>query len=311
MISIFRPPFPGELLWGAVARTCARFPAIGQSAITKLLFNTRIAVIHKLLPHGLSWFANNALPEGSSTEKVVQENTMFPFLEPFLEQADSAEIYAHMLSSTSSSTITNRSRLAAGYFDLRHYLRYCPKCVQQDREQQGVSFWRAMHQYQLLKLCLTRHHCDLIGSPVRLSEFMNRYITLDSVADSSTTSDSHSSALQCTLGNLLVAIGEHRVGPVGQANIVAACRLALEEKGFPAQGIHAANVFRAALKERHGERVICDLKACDEQIDASWDSIFIQKQRPVSAIHCGIICEISDWSPNRLLAVAKSLDADN
>lgn len=45
------------------------------------------------------------------------------------------------------------------------YLKYCPVCASEDREQHGEAYWHRKHQIRNMDLC-TKHRCKLINSKI-------------------------------------------------------------------------------------------------------------------------------------------------
>jgi hypothetical protein len=45
------------------------------------------------------------------------------------------------------------------------YLKYCPLCVNEDRENYGEAYWHRTHQIRNMKVC-PKHNCNLINSTV-------------------------------------------------------------------------------------------------------------------------------------------------
>lgn len=95
-------------------------------------------------------------------EAFVTEHTMFPQYARFipLEQRKTA-LY----------------RICHDFCDVHHlfavlprsnddlYLKYCPLCVKEDREQYGETYWHRVHQIRNMRLC-AKHNCRLIQSSV-------------------------------------------------------------------------------------------------------------------------------------------------
>ena len=130
MSSLFRLPHNGELLWSAVSRLHGRLTSISARTVTEMLFRIPADHIGKLLPYGLKSFTEICDHPELSVESVVSQNTIFPFIAPFLHPNDTTKIFHSLLSDVPPSRGWSAKGMKRSGFGERGRmaLRYCPEC---------------------------------------------------------------------------------------------------------------------------------------------------------------------------------------
>lgn len=108
----------------------------------------------------------NMITSNTTIEEIVENHTMFPYYGRFLNQdrrerafnslVSMGGNYRYLLAIPKSKDGTGR------------YLRYCPLCVIDDREQYGETYWHRHHQITGVNIC-PKHKCYLISSDVIIS----------------------------------------------------------------------------------------------------------------------------------------------
>lgn len=95
-------------------------------------------------------------------EKLIIHHTMFPQYARFIPlQAKQKAI--HHFADDYCDAHHLFSILPRNNNDL--YLKYCPRCVVEDRRQCGEAYWHRIHQIRNMQVC-TKHNCRLVNSSV-------------------------------------------------------------------------------------------------------------------------------------------------
>ncbi len=166
MIGYFPNPYPDELFYSLCARYSERMQYPGKTAVNQELFGRFMSSTIVDLPGHLDFFAA-ALPPGHNcgdVNRVIQRHTLWPFYRPFL-------------SIERQQAVLSAMRGVAGYRPDLHagtagtavprpeWLRFCPKCVAENRVQFGECYWHRTHQVPGVHLCPT-HEVLLENSSV-------------------------------------------------------------------------------------------------------------------------------------------------
>lgn len=95
-------------------------------------------------------------------DKLVLEHTMFPQYARFIKCTKKKDALYHLGNDFCDAhllfTILPRS-------EEDKYLKYCPVCASEDREQYGETYWHRKHQIRNMNVC-TKHKCRLVKSTV-------------------------------------------------------------------------------------------------------------------------------------------------
>lgn len=164
MIGHFPDPHPDELLYS----TCARFAdQVQYSSIPRVLkdlFGTPAfpGCIH--LPTHLDHLISILPPDHPySSDFFIDEHTLFPFYAPFLQPEDASKIREDMHLNHGRGIQTRIGRVA--YQQWPEQLRFCPRCVEEDRQHFGECYWHRVHQILGVEAC-PLHACYLLNSGI-------------------------------------------------------------------------------------------------------------------------------------------------
>lgn len=95
-------------------------------------------------------------------EEVILKHTMFPQYARFVPQEQKNKALYH---------------IGYDFCDAHHlfailprasgdqYLKFCPLCADEDRQQHGEAYWHRVHQIRNMQIC-TKHNCRLVNSSV-------------------------------------------------------------------------------------------------------------------------------------------------
>lgn len=98
-----------------------------------------------------------------SMEDVIMEHTMFKQYAKFLPLSKRVSALKDLVQMKGRYT----ESLAMPWYtnENKRYLRYCPCCVKEDREELGEAFWKTIHQLRGVSICPI-HHCRLYNGNV-------------------------------------------------------------------------------------------------------------------------------------------------
>lgn len=153
MICIFPDPYPDELLYSV----CARYHDIMQYPNSLTATNdffgsgTISAVVD--LPNRLEYLVS-VLPPGHlySVDEFIDEHTMFPLYSPFLS-SERASLVREDMRRGGDNRVSARIGLKTSYSAKPSWLRFCPACVEVDRNQFGETYWHRIHQVPGIQVC--------------------------------------------------------------------------------------------------------------------------------------------------------------
>ncbi|WP_445626608.1 TnsD family Tn7-like transposition protein [Nostoc sp. DSM 114167] len=155
MLGCFPDSYPDELFYSICARFHDRVLYPSQRSTIRDLFQTKNAIAIFDLPSRLDKFIAN-LPAGHryTAEYLIDNYTLLPFYRPFLPP-DRLQLVFEDMCSDNGSKIHTRLGIVAGSIQMPTYLRFCPICIQKDREQFGESYWHRLHQVSGVEVCPT------------------------------------------------------------------------------------------------------------------------------------------------------------
>lgn len=162
MITYLPEIYPDELVYSWFCRYYVHTGCLThKSALNDILTNRHDNPSKEFLGH-LSPEMINAIQRMYLIEDIIINHTMYPQYARFipLEQKKKAMhhmVYdfcdAHHLFAILPRTESDR------------YLKYCPMCAAEDRQQFGEAYWHRLHQLRNMQIC-PKHNCKLVDSSV-------------------------------------------------------------------------------------------------------------------------------------------------
>jgi hypothetical protein len=182
VIACFPRPYGDELFYSV----CARYQAImkypGSKILRDILFETHRCTAALDLPGYLDVFVRN-LARGHkwSVDRIIDEHTMLPYYGAFLPK----ELLARLRSDLRDGNITgirNRMGIMSSRVTWLKWLRFCPACVQEEREAAGECYWHRLHQAPGVFIC-PQHCVYLEDSSIAIVDRRNKnsYVAADNV----------------------------------------------------------------------------------------------------------------------------------
>lgn len=174
-LSFFPAPYPDEILYSVLSRYHVRCgnPSARQTNISLWgkIYGKRL-----YLPDGIENITEQ-IPQSTNltSERLINETTIFPLLKPFLTQGKCDDLLNAMVFGN-----PNIHNLISFFkvFTMQHKrLRYCAQCVLRDTEAYGEPYWHRIHQLPGVYVCPI-HGAPTIDSNIELSELRRDYYLL-------------------------------------------------------------------------------------------------------------------------------------
>ena len=163
-MTVYLPtPYPDELLYSVLARFFVRVGVGSQHLTARLLFGN-FDHVDCHMPPLLGPFATHAWPgSGFQPERVLWEQTLFPFIASALEPSLRSEYGRSVLSDAGQRKA--RCSLAAlmPLSERKATIHFCPACREEDMDRLGETYWRRTHQLPVVADC-AKHGVGLAPS---------------------------------------------------------------------------------------------------------------------------------------------------
>lgn len=186
-IGYFPVIYPDELIYSVLARYYVHSGYEAYIFCAESLFLDKgvrpdIEFVNDLKPEIVNLLCRNI-----TMEETILKHTMFPYYGRFLPQERRCGAFQAMCS------------MKGNYYNLlavpqmkhrkQRYLRYCPLCAGEDKEQYGETYWHRSHQLMNVAVC-HKHGCKLRNSTVLISGKVSPdLIAAEREADSTDTID--------------------------------------------------------------------------------------------------------------------------
>lgn len=167
MLAYFPTPYPDELLFSVLSRLADAMQYPHKSDLTQAVYDQEeVGIAVNLASHLEALLA--ALPPGHglSAEKIIQEQTLFPFYQPFLA-AERVRKLKEAMCQPNLNQVYGRMGLSRWRVPEPTWLRFCYDCLVADRKQYGQGYWHRLHQVPGVKVC-PRHGAMLQDSRVSI-----------------------------------------------------------------------------------------------------------------------------------------------
>ncbi|MFC4929284.1 TnsD family Tn7-like transposition protein [Massilia sp. GCM10023247] len=159
MLAFFPPVFPDESLYSLLARYHRLSGHISQQQSLRELFGHPGRVVMSDLPSGLQALANVIPGMVWTTDRLIDEMTLFPYFSPYLSDRQVISARRAMAGSTASG-LKMLLGLLASRLGGRNRLRFCERCRQRDTDERGLAYWHRVHQLPGVWFC-PLHGCAL------------------------------------------------------------------------------------------------------------------------------------------------------
>ena len=169
MIGFFPTPYQDELVYSWLARY---FVWSGYTsaldAYRDLYDNPKVRPSVELM-NNMTKDAREVMERTGPLKELVQRHTLFPEYARFMDPLRREKLLEEC-DFTKGNWNNNLMRpTSVG----ERYLRYCPLCVKEDREEHGETYWHRLHQISGMKVCV-KHGVYLCNSSVLLDTKLTR-----------------------------------------------------------------------------------------------------------------------------------------
>lgn len=165
MITYFPKPYEDELIYSLLARWYQKSGFFSHRKAIEVLFVNRNSRPDIEFINELNEEVIDLLCRDMSMEDVIMEMTMFPYYGRFLNKEKRVNAFKALVSM--KGNFNNLLSMPRNATD--RYLRYCPLCCREDREEKGETYWKRVHQIQGISVC-PYHGCKLLNSNVIINK---------------------------------------------------------------------------------------------------------------------------------------------
>ncbi|WP_341299654.1 TnsD family Tn7-like transposition protein [Lysinibacillus sp. FSL H8-0500] len=162
MLPFFTDPYPNELLYSAIGRYHFYSGNISFNETLTELFNGR-----NLLP-SIGFGSNmeslvKTLGNKYSVEKLIFDNTIFPFFSPFITKEKQMKAYEDM--NGNGRGLNGRLGIVSSKIGVKSEVFFCSNCVEDDIERYGEPYIHREHQLPGINYC-PHHEKILMKYPI-------------------------------------------------------------------------------------------------------------------------------------------------
>lgn len=146
MMPFFPIPYRDEILYSILARYHIRAGNLSYKTTMQEVFSSKTATAVLDLPCNIQNLINN-MPPGSklTAEEIINKYSLLPFYGAFLPPERVNQIRSSMLGNRGGD-IYSRGGIMAGGIVLNRFLKFCPKCSEEDLLNHGEMYWHRFHQ---------------------------------------------------------------------------------------------------------------------------------------------------------------------
>ena len=166
MIAYLPSPYPDELIYSALSRWYSKSGYLKYTFAAEKLYMKKtnkpsIEFINRFTPEALELITRE-IPYA----EIIQNHTMIPYYIRFLNRGKRKQAVHKILCQDENYYIALKIPKARKK-NIR-YLRYCPLCVEADRECYGETYWHRAHQLTGCNIC-AEHSCQLVSSRIQIT----------------------------------------------------------------------------------------------------------------------------------------------
>ena len=144
----------------------------------KDLYGKEVTLNSVYFPVHIKSLVNNMPPNIILNEKdIIEDNTLFKIFTAFLDNERKEIVYKGMLNEERFNAFQPLGLVGSKVL-MKDKLFFCEKCIVEDIEQYGESYWRVIHQVPGVYVC-NKHKVLLKESGVLSSKSRIEYISLD------------------------------------------------------------------------------------------------------------------------------------
>jgi hypothetical protein len=166
MLEFFLDPYPDEILYSTWARYSDQARITSATEVLQELFENSNAHPIVDLPCHLGNFYRR-LPFGHhyTIDYFIDQHTLLPLYRPFIPQSRFEALREQMIMGDGQAI--HRRAEGNSQTSRTTCLRYCPRCMQVDKETYGECYWHRIHQLPGVVICPV-HLAFIENSPIRI-----------------------------------------------------------------------------------------------------------------------------------------------
>lgn len=228
MIGFLPKIYPDELVysWFCRAFVHSGYPT-NKAFLGELLFNRHCNPSKEFIGH-LNPEMEQEIRQIYPMEELVLDHTMFPQYARFIESENKKNAL---------------HKLADGFCDAHHlfsilprsegdqYLKYCPLCMEEDREIYGEAYWHRGHQIRNMSVCV-KHKCRLENSKVTAKSSQSFMLEPAEIALEEKGADRNVDTLELEFASYMEEIFESPMSFGGTAPISAILYFGMENTKY-------------------------------------------------------------------------------
>lgn len=177
VLTFFTDPYPDELLYSVFARYHYYSGNIDLKDTLIELFGKNTAIPSFEIGSYLNYLCER-LGSFYTPEKLIQNNTIFPYYAPFLQENRKNEIFNDVIW-TNGQGVYTKIGIVAGGICRKIGIYYCPNCSREDILNFGEPYIHRIHQLQGVFVC-PQHSCYLKEYPIkRQDRSRTEYLRID------------------------------------------------------------------------------------------------------------------------------------
>lgn len=204
MLEFFLDPYPDEILYSVWARYSEKVQYFSRKDVFHELFGDKETTAVIDLPGYLGYFFDH-LPIGHAytIDDFINGHTLFPFYTSFLSKARYEVIRTHMITGN-GSIIHGLAGIIGNSISRPAFLRYCPLCLEEDKNRFGECYWHRLHQVPGVEICHV-HKLFLENSPFSVKGPLKtryQFISANSISDPAAPQSASNSPYFQTLLNI-------------------------------------------------------------------------------------------------------------
>ena len=144
MIAFFPQIYPDELLYSQIARYHAHSGYSGLVfTMTDIYKNASLTLpsvqfVNQYTEDAMKW-----ITKSESWDSIVEHHTMYPAYIRFLPKMRRIEAVSGVINGNGNW----KKLMCLPILNEKNYLRYCPKCALEDRENHGETYWHRVYPY--------------------------------------------------------------------------------------------------------------------------------------------------------------------
>lgn len=210
MIAFFPDAYEDELVYSWFARYYVRTGYTSYRAVGEDLFEKAYAKPSWEYYIKLTDDVKKIIAKSMTIEELIMKHTMFPAYARFLPRERRQKAFQLLVNM--DKDFRNVMYMKRGPSAPRRWFRYCPLCVEKNRETWGETYWQRKHQIDGADIC-TIHKCRLVNSELEMSSKASpSLISAESIIPQNVSEiDYGVTEMELSVSKYIISVFEHEV----------------------------------------------------------------------------------------------------